>query len=147
MAEQHYRCPIRKPFNQADPVFGPYGIIRSRGDSLMLRTNRHGRHARFDQYFPFSNLFAVPERAVLMLRQNQLSGRRRPNQLVRIQPSPVAYLNRAVAIAMCDGPEAGLKHINAVLEHGELANYYLAHAARAELYRTLARTAEALASY
>ena len=69
------------------------------------------------------------------------------NQLVRIQPSPVAYLNRAVAIAMCDGPEAGLKHIDTVLEHGELANYYLAHSARAELYRRLGRTAEARASY
>ena len=69
------------------------------------------------------------------------------NQLVRIQPSPVAYLNRAVAIAMCEGPEAGLKHIDAVLEHGELANYYLAHSARAELYRRLGRTAEARASY
>jgi RNA polymerase sigma-70 factor, ECF subfamily len=69
------------------------------------------------------------------------------NQLVRIQPSPVAYLNRAVAIAMCDGPEAGLKHIDAVLEHGDLANYYLAHSARAELYRRLGRTAEARASY
>jgi RNA polymerase sigma-70 factor (ECF subfamily) len=69
------------------------------------------------------------------------------NQLVRIQPSPVAFLNRAVAIAMCDGPAAGLKHIDAVLEHGELANYYLAHSARAELYRRLGRTAEARASY
>src|SRR5580693_6453596 len=69
------------------------------------------------------------------------------NQLVRIQPSPVAYLNRAVAIAMCDGPEAGLKQIDAVLEHGELADYYLAHSARAELYRRLGRTAEARASY
>ncbi len=69
------------------------------------------------------------------------------HQLVRIHPSPVAYLNRAVAIAMCDGPEAGLKHIDALLEHGELANYYLAHSARAELYRRLGRTAEARASY
>jgi RNA polymerase sigma-70 factor, ECF subfamily len=69
------------------------------------------------------------------------------SQLVRIQPSPVAYLNRAVAIAMCDGPEAGLKHIDAVLEHGELANYYLAHSARAELHRRLGRTAEARACY
>ncbi len=43
------------------------------------------------------------------------------DQLLRIQPSPVAQLNRAVAIAMCDGPEAGLAHIDAVLEHGELA--------------------------
>jgi RNA polymerase sigma-70 factor (ECF subfamily) len=46
------------------------------------------------------------------------------NQLVRIQPSPVVQLNRAVAIAMRDGPEAGLRHIDAVLEQGELANYY-----------------------
>jgi RNA polymerase sigma-70 factor (ECF subfamily) len=69
------------------------------------------------------------------------------DRLLRIHPSPVAQLNRAVAIAMCDGPEAGLKHIDAVLEHGELANYYLAHSARAELYRRLGRTAEARSSY
>jgi RNA polymerase sigma-70 factor (ECF subfamily) len=69
------------------------------------------------------------------------------NQLVRIQPSPVAQLNRAVAIAMRDGPEVGLAHIDAVLEHGGLANYYLAHSARAEMYRRLGRTAEARVSY
>ena len=69
------------------------------------------------------------------------------DQLLRIQPSPVVYLNRAVAIAMRDGPEAGLAHIDALLEHGELANYYLAHSARADLYRRLGRTAEARASY
>jgi RNA polymerase sigma-70 factor (ECF subfamily) len=69
------------------------------------------------------------------------------NQLVRIQPSPVVHLNRAVAIAMCDGPEAGLAHIDAVLEHGELANYYLAHSARADMYRRLGRSAEARSSY
>jgi len=69
------------------------------------------------------------------------------NQLVRIQPSPVVHLNRAVAIAMRDGPEVGLTHIDAVLERGELANYYLAHSARAELCRRLGRTAEARASY
>ena len=69
------------------------------------------------------------------------------DQLLRIQPSPVVQLNRAVAIAMCDGPEAGLTHIDAVLEHGELANYYLAHSARADMYRRLGRTAEARASY
>ncbi len=69
------------------------------------------------------------------------------NQLVRIHPSPVAHLNRAVAIAMRDGPEAGLKHVDAVMEHGELANYYLAHSARADMYRRLGRTAEARSSY
>jgi RNA polymerase sigma-70 factor (ECF subfamily) len=69
------------------------------------------------------------------------------DQLVRIQPSPVVQLNRAVAIAMRDGPEAGLTHIDAVLEDGELANYYLAHSARADMYRRLGRTAEARSSY
>jgi RNA polymerase sigma-70 factor, ECF subfamily len=69
------------------------------------------------------------------------------NQLVRIHPSPVAHLNRAVAIAMRDGPEAGLKHIDALLAQGELANYYLAHSARADLCRRLGRTAEARSSY
>jgi len=69
------------------------------------------------------------------------------DQLLRIQASPVVQLNRAVAIAMCDGPEAGLAQIDAALEHGELANYYLAHSARADMYRRLGRTAEARASY
>jgi RNA polymerase sigma-70 factor (ECF subfamily) len=69
------------------------------------------------------------------------------DQLLRLQPSPVVQLNRAVAIAMRDGPEAGLAHIDAVLEDGELANYYLAHSARADMYRRLGRTAEARASY
>jgi len=69
------------------------------------------------------------------------------DQLVRIQPSPVVQLNRAVAIAMRDGPEAGLAHIDAVLEHGELANYYLAHSARADMCRRLGRADEARASY
>jgi len=74
------------------------------------------------------------------------------DQLLRIQPSPVVQLNRAVAIAMRDGPEAGLAHIDAVLQRcsgkqGDLANYYLAHSARADMYRRLGRTAEARASY
>jgi RNA polymerase sigma-70 factor (ECF subfamily) len=69
------------------------------------------------------------------------------DQLVRIQPSPVVLLNRAVAIAMRDGPEAGLAHIDAVLKYGELADYYLAHSARADMCRRLGRTAEARSSY
>jgi len=69
------------------------------------------------------------------------------DQLVRIQPSPVVHLNRAVAIGLRDGPEAGLAQIDAVLEDGELANYYLAHAARADMCRRLGRTAEARSSY
>jgi RNA polymerase sigma-70 factor, ECF subfamily len=69
------------------------------------------------------------------------------DRLLRIQPSPVVQLNRAVAIAMCDGPEAGLAHIEALLDHGELANYYLAHSARADMYRRLGRATEARSSY
>lgn len=69
------------------------------------------------------------------------------DHLARIQPSPVVELNRAVAIAMCDGPEAGLAHIDAVLEDGELANYYLAHSARADMCRRLGRTADARSAY
>jgi RNA polymerase sigma-70 factor (ECF subfamily) len=69
------------------------------------------------------------------------------DRLLLIHPSPVVQLNRAVAIAMRDGPEAGLKHIDALLEHGELANYYLAHSARADMYRRLGRTAEARFAY
>lgn len=69
------------------------------------------------------------------------------DRLLRIHPSPVVQLNRAVAIAECEGPAVGLAHIDAVLEHGELANYYLAHSARADMYRRLGRTAEARSSY
>ena len=69
------------------------------------------------------------------------------NELVRIQPSPVVQLNRAVAVAMRDGPEAGLAQIEAVLERGGLANYYLAHAARADMYRRLGRRDEARGAY
>jgi RNA polymerase sigma-70 factor (ECF subfamily) len=67
--------------------------------------------------------------------------------LARAEPSPVVELNRAVAIAMRDGPETGLALIDAILARGELADYHLAHAARADLCRRLGKTAEARASY
>ena len=67
--------------------------------------------------------------------------------LLRLEPSPVVELNRAVAVAMRDGPEAGLALVDAILARGELADYHLAHAARADLCRRLGRTAEARAAY
>ena len=67
--------------------------------------------------------------------------------LVRADPSPVIELNRAVAVAMRDGPTAGLALIDAILGRGALADYHLAHSARAELCRRLGRTADARASY
>ncbi len=69
------------------------------------------------------------------------------DRLLRIQPSPVVELNRAVAVAMCEGPEKGLRLIEELLERGELVNYHLAHSARAELCRRLGRISEARTSY
>jgi RNA polymerase sigma-70 factor (ECF subfamily) len=67
--------------------------------------------------------------------------------LLRVAPSPVAELNRAVAVAMRDGPDAGLAFIDALLAQGELAGYHLAHSARAELCRRAGRLPDARASY
>jgi RNA polymerase sigma-70 factor (ECF subfamily) len=67
--------------------------------------------------------------------------------LLRVVASPVVELNRAVAIAMRDGPSAGLELIDAILARGDLGEYHLAHAARADLCRRLGQVAEARASY
>jgi RNA polymerase sigma-70 factor (ECF subfamily) len=67
--------------------------------------------------------------------------------LLRADPSPVVALNRAVAVAMRDGPAAGLAVIDAILARGELREYHLAHSARADLCRRLGRVAEARDSY
>jgi RNA polymerase sigma-70 factor, ECF subfamily len=67
--------------------------------------------------------------------------------LAQAEPSPVVELNRAVAVAMRDGPSAGLALIDAILDRGDLSDYHLAHAARADLCRRLGRIAEARASY
>ena len=67
--------------------------------------------------------------------------------LVRADPSPVVELNRAAAVAMRDGPQAGLTLVDAILDRGDLADYHLAHAARADLCRRLGKAEEARASY
>jgi RNA polymerase sigma-70 factor (ECF subfamily) len=67
--------------------------------------------------------------------------------LARATPSPVVELNRAVAVAMRDGPQAGLSLIDAILARGDLEDYHLAHAARADLCRRLGRPVEARTSY
>jgi len=67
--------------------------------------------------------------------------------LIRFDPSPVVELNRAVAVAMRDGPAAGLALIDAILARGDLTGYHLAHSARADLCRRLGRTPEARASF
>jgi RNA polymerase sigma-70 factor (ECF subfamily) len=67
--------------------------------------------------------------------------------LLRADPSPVIELNRAVAVAMRDGPAAGLALIDAILARGDLADYHLAHAARADLARRTGNLAQAGAAY
>jgi RNA polymerase sigma-70 factor (ECF subfamily) len=67
--------------------------------------------------------------------------------LLRLEPSPVVELNRAVAVAMRDGPAAGLALVDAILARGDLADYHLAHATRADLCRRLGLHPEARASY
>jgi RNA polymerase sigma-70 factor (ECF subfamily) len=67
--------------------------------------------------------------------------------LLRAEPSPVIELNRAAAVAMRDGPEAGLALIDAILARGDLRDYHLAHSARADLCRRLGRTSDARAAY
>lgn len=67
--------------------------------------------------------------------------------LLRIEASPVIELNRAVAVAMRDGPAAGLALIEGILRQGDLADYHLAYAAKADLYRRLGRTDDAIAAY
>ncbi len=67
--------------------------------------------------------------------------------LERLQPSPVVSLNRAAAVAMRDGPEHGLALMDALAATGNLENYHLLHAARADLLRRLGRSAEAASSY
>jgi RNA polymerase sigma-70 factor (ECF subfamily) len=67
--------------------------------------------------------------------------------LIEAQPSPVAELNRAVAIAMSEGPERGLELIEGIMESGELGSYHLAHSARADFLRQLDRREESIAAY
>jgi RNA polymerase sigma-70 factor (ECF subfamily) len=67
--------------------------------------------------------------------------------LLRVEPSPIVELNRAVAVAMRDGPASGLELVEAILARGELTGYHLIHSARADLFRRLGRKEDARASY
>lgn len=67
--------------------------------------------------------------------------------LARAEPSPIIELNRAVAVAMRDGPAAGLKLVDAILARGELADYHLAHSAQADFYRRLGNQVQARMAY
>jgi RNA polymerase sigma-70 factor (ECF subfamily) len=67
--------------------------------------------------------------------------------LLQLEPSPVIELNRAVAVAMRDGPQAGLRLVDAILNRGELKDYHLSHATRGELLRRAGQQQEAIAAF
>jgi RNA polymerase sigma-70 factor (ECF subfamily) len=67
--------------------------------------------------------------------------------LVQVVPSPIVELNRAVAVAMQEGPDAGLSLVDSIMANGELTDYHLAHSVRADFCRRLGRTSEARAAY
>ena len=69
------------------------------------------------------------------------------DQLMRVQPSPIVFLNRAVAIAMAEGPGEGLAAMDSLAETDDLNNYHLLHAARADLLRRLGSNGEAAKCY
>jgi RNA polymerase sigma-70 factor, ECF subfamily len=125
---------------------------RSRWDASLIAegsalVERSLRSRRFGPYTLQAAIAAVHAEAPVAADTDwtQIAGLY--DALLRVAPSPVVALNRAVAIAMRDGPGAGLALIDAILERGELRDYHLAHAARADLCRRLGRTAEARTAY
>src|SRR6266566_2250352 len=128
------------------------GYSASAGSSL-TRPDLSGEAIRLGRLL--LDLLAEPEAlgllALMLLHESRRAARTSPagelDLLARADPSPVVELNRAAAVAMRDGPFAGLTLIDAILARGDLADYYLAHSARADLCRRLGRTTEARASY
>lgn len=101
--------------------FGPYSL-----QAAIAAVHAQARHAEATDWRQIVGLYDV---------------------LLQLEPSAVVELNRAVALAMCEGPAAGLAQVDGLLARGELADYHLAHAARADLCRRLGRTREAGESY
>lgn len=111
---------------------------------------RHADNGRLKQAGPYSIQAAIAAIHANAARPEATDWNRIVqlyDALILAEQSPVIELNRAVAIAMRDGPAAGLVLIDAILRRGELAEYYLAHAARADLCRRLGRKEEARGSY
>ena len=102
---------------------------------------------RFSAYTLQAAIAAVHAEAVAAASTDWRQIKLLYDRLIRVQPSPVVELNRAVAVAMSEGPEQGLRLIDDLQAREELANYYLAHSARADLCRRLGRLSEARASY
>src|SRR5271165_5361551 len=104
------------------------------GEALVKRALSSGR---LDPYTLQAAIAAVHAQAPNAAATDWAQIARLYGVLVRVKPSPVVELNHAVAVAMRDGPDAGLALIDAILARGDLADYHLAHAARADLCRRL----------
>lgn len=114
------------------------------GEALVLQALRS---RRFGPYSLQAAIAAVHAEAVCLEETDWVQIVGLYDELLRLNPSPVIELNRAVALAMRDGPEAGLEQIDRLLATGELDGYHLAHAARADLLRRLGRREQAIAAY
>ena len=114
------------------------------GEALVLQA-LHSR--RFGPYSLQAAIAAVHAEAASLEETDWVQIVGLYDELLRLSPSPVIELNRAVALAMRDGPEAGLAQVDRLLASGELDNYHLAHAARADLLRRLGRREQAVAAY
>jgi RNA polymerase sigma-70 factor (ECF subfamily) len=102
---------------------------------------------RFGSYSIQAAIAAVHAEAASGSQTNWAEIVRLYDALLQAEPSPVVELNRAVAVAMRDGPETGLALVDAILARGDLKEYRLAHAARADFCRRLGRSSEARAAY
>jgi len=114
------------------------------GEALVLQA-LHSR--RFGPYSLQAAIAAVHAEAASLEQTDWVQIVGLYDELLRLQPSPVIELNRAVALAMRDGEQAGLEGIDRLLATGELDGYHLAHAARADLLRRLGRREQAIAAY
>ncbi|AVO51736.1 RNA polymerase sigma factor [Ectopseudomonas mendocina] len=114
------------------------------GEALVLQA-LHSR--RFGPYSLQAAIAAVHAEADSLEQTDWMQIVGLYDELLRLNPSPVIELNRAVALAMRDGPETGLEQVDRLLAKGELEGYHLAHAARADLLRRLGRREQALVAY
>lgn len=114
------------------------------GEALVLQA-LHSR--RFGPYSLQAAIAAVHAEATSLEETDWVQIVGLYDELLRLNPSPVIELNRAVALAMRDGPRAGLEQVDRLLATGELDGYHLAHAARADLLRRLGRHEQAVAAY
>jgi len=131
------------PLEQQDRSLWDRERIRE-GVGLMVRALQSGR---FGSYTLQAAIAAVHAAAASVEATDWVQIVRLYDMLLERAPTPVVELNRGIAVAMRDGPTAGLALIDALLDRGELVDYHPAHAVRADLNRRLGRTDEAAASY